>query len=112
MNSITKKPKTLPATLVMELPDPLFEKVKGKKTNGQQNGQHQKEKILLEELEGSSLDINQLLEVLLNMKNGNFNKKMPVNKVGISGKVCDCFRLHYQIFKNGSIAFDDSDMVL
>jgi HAMP domain-containing protein/signal transduction histidine kinase/CheY-like chemotaxis protein len=36
-----------------------------------------------------SFDTRELLEVLTEVKNGNFSVRMPVDLVGISGKVCD-----------------------
>ena len=35
------------------------------------------------------LDIRELLKVLSEVKNGNFSVRMPVDKVGINGKICD-----------------------
>jgi HAMP domain-containing protein/signal transduction histidine kinase/CheY-like chemotaxis protein len=35
------------------------------------------------------LDNAKLLSILMEVKNGNFNVKMPVDKSGISGKICD-----------------------
>ncbi len=35
------------------------------------------------------LDARQLLKVLTAVKNGNFNVRMPVDQVGLSGKICD-----------------------
>jgi HAMP domain-containing protein/signal transduction histidine kinase/CheY-like chemotaxis protein len=46
-------------------------------------------KIIFEETPEHSLDINELLTILTEVKNGNFDVKMPINNVGISGKVCD-----------------------
>ncbi|HEY0030003.1 MAG TPA: HAMP domain-containing protein [Bacteroidia bacterium] len=53
------------------------------------NGKQSKEKIVLEETAVNSLDINELLSILTEVKSGNFDVKMPINKLGISGKVCD-----------------------
>jgi len=39
--------------------------------------------------EDDELDIGELLRVLSEVKNGNFNVRMPMDKVGISGKICD-----------------------
>ena len=36
-----------------------------------------------------SLDLSELLSTLIEIKNGNFNVKMPVNKIGLSGKIAD-----------------------
>src|SRR5436853_2080769 len=35
------------------------------------------------------LDMRELLTVLSEVKNGNFTVRMPVDKVGVSGKICD-----------------------
>src|ERR1700757_1994844 len=58
------------------------------------NGKTPKEESLNKEIifqdnGGHLLDANELLEILTEVKNGNFDAKMPINKVGISGKVCD-----------------------
>ncbi|MGZ3930215.1 MAG: HAMP domain-containing protein, partial [Bacteroidia bacterium] len=46
-------------------------------------------KFVLGDISGSSLDVTELLNILLEVKNGNFDVKMPIDKVGVSGKVCD-----------------------
>ncbi|WP_132050937.1 HAMP domain-containing protein [Pseudocnuella soli] len=43
---------------------------------------------LTEDLD-SGIDSRELLRVLSEVKNGNFNARMPVDRVGISGKICD-----------------------
>src|SRR6476646_11147305 len=35
------------------------------------------------------LDSTELLKVLAEVKNGNFSVRMPIDKIGISGKICD-----------------------
>ncbi|MCK7557239.1 HAMP domain-containing protein [Chitinophaga sedimenti] len=35
------------------------------------------------------LDLRQLLQVLAEVKNGNFSARMPIDSLGISGKICD-----------------------
>src|SRR6478752_6558364 len=35
------------------------------------------------------LDLRELLKVLSEVKNGNFTVRMPIDKVGVSGKICD-----------------------
>jgi HAMP domain-containing protein len=39
--------------------------------------------------EDSELDVKNLLRVLSEVKNGNFAVRMPIDEVGISGKICD-----------------------
>src|SRR5688500_2814305 len=36
-----------------------------------------------------ALDIRELLQVLSDVKNGNFSARMSVEKIGIAGKICD-----------------------
>ena len=35
------------------------------------------------------LDERELLRVLTEVRNGNFSVRMPIDKVGLSGKICD-----------------------
>src|SRR3954470_6624625 len=35
------------------------------------------------------LDSSELLKILAEIKNGNFSARMPIDKIGISGKICD-----------------------
>jgi hypothetical protein len=37
----------------------------------------------------NELDSKQLLRVLSEVKNGNFDVRMPIDEIGISGKICD-----------------------
>jgi HAMP domain-containing protein len=39
--------------------------------------------------ENDSFDYQELLRVLTEVKNGNFTVRMPIDKVGVSGKICD-----------------------
>jgi HAMP domain-containing protein/signal transduction histidine kinase/CheY-like chemotaxis protein len=39
--------------------------------------------------ESNELDIRQLMSVLSEMRQGNFNVRMPIDKIGLSGKICD-----------------------
>src|SRR3712207_4642391 len=38
---------------------------------------------------GSLLDDQELLRVLTEVKNGNFAVRMPINQLGLTGKICD-----------------------
>ncbi|HET7899361.1 MAG TPA: hypothetical protein VFL47_16855, partial [Flavisolibacter sp.] len=46
-------------------------------------------KAKAEELLDDEIDRRELLRVLSEVKNGNFSARMAVDKVGISGKICD-----------------------
>src|SRR5712672_889736 len=39
--------------------------------------------------EARVLDSKELLRILTEVKNGNFSVRMPIDEVGISGKICD-----------------------
>ena len=41
------------------------------------------------QLHSDELDNRYLLQVLTEVKNGNFNLRMPIDQVGLSGKICD-----------------------
>src|SRR6476660_8278419 len=58
-----------------------------KKTNGA-NGKP-KNKISTNGIPHNELDAQELLRVLSEVRNGNFNVRMPVDKLGINGKICD-----------------------
>ena len=58
-----------------------------KKTNGT-NGKH-KNKASTNGVNHNELDAHELLRVLSEVKNGNFSVRMPIDKIGISGKICD-----------------------
>ncbi|HEY6978287.1 MAG TPA: HAMP domain-containing protein, partial [Chitinophagaceae bacterium] len=40
-------------------------------------------------LSQDELDSAELLKILAEVKNGNFSARMPIDKIGISGKICD-----------------------
>ncbi len=62
---------------------------------------------------GPSLNFNskQLLKVLMEVKNGNFSVRMPIDEVGINGKICDTLndiislneRMMFEFTKAGNI---------
>jgi CheY-like chemotaxis protein/HAMP domain-containing protein/GAF domain-containing protein len=35
------------------------------------------------------LDLKELLKVLISVRDGNFNERMPIDKIGLAGKICD-----------------------
>jgi len=58
-----------------------------KKTNGA-NGK-QKNKISSNGINHDELNAPELLKVLSEIRNGNFSVRMPIDKLGINGKICD-----------------------
>ncbi|HEV8504435.1 MAG TPA: HAMP domain-containing protein, partial [Chitinophagaceae bacterium] len=58
-----------------------------KKTNGA-NGKH-KNKIVTNGISHNDLDAHELLRVLAEVRNGNFSVRMPIDKLGLNGKICD-----------------------
>src|ERR1700749_3763075 len=75
--------------------------------NGNGNGYHEKELLVLEKPKAKgkikipdykigpieqlavTLDEKELLRVLTEVKNGNFGARMPLDNIGLSGKICD-----------------------
>ena len=55
-----------------------------KATNGNSNGKH-----TLANPEITFLNDEELLRVLTEVKNGNFTVRMPIDQVGMNGKICD-----------------------
>src|SRR5687767_7775906 len=55
-----------------------------KASNGNSNGKH-----ALADPGKNFLNDEELLRVLTEVKNGNFTVRMPINQVGINGKICD-----------------------
>jgi hypothetical protein len=63
----------------------------GKKSNGNGNGNiRQKSKPAYAGSDSEpELDRRELLRILSEVKNGNFNVRMPIDLIGIDGKICD-----------------------
>ena len=47
------------------------------------------ETTIINNVGSDSLDASELLKILIEVKNGNFEVKMPIDKVGLSGKISD-----------------------
>jgi hypothetical protein len=62
-----------------------------KVTNGNGNGHPIEDYFTPEQLRqlAGFFDNRELLRVLTEVKNGNFSVRMPIDQVGISGKICD-----------------------
>ncbi len=54
-----------------------------------ENGNGKSKHIAVKDIASEELDAIELLHVLSEVKNGNFNVRMAINKVGLSGKICD-----------------------
>src|ERR1043165_9622801 len=59
-----------------------------KKTNGT-NGKHKPRVATNGITDHGELDVHELLRVLAEIRNGNFSVRMPIDKLGINGKICD-----------------------
>src|SRR6185295_20224011 len=55
------------------------------KHNGKQNGKHDGKAALVDE----ELDNQLLLRILSEVRHGNFSVRMPIDRVGLQGKICD-----------------------
>src|SRR5688572_30284580 len=53
------------------------------------NGKHQKNRNNDSNGFTDEIDKHELLRILLEVKEGNFSVRMPGDKLGISGKICD-----------------------
>src|SRR3569832_2971841 len=86
MASKSKKTKKGPVSIdlvMMETPS----KAKKEKTS---KVTRSKAQISFERLQGNeTVDAVELLNILTEIKNGNFNVKMPINNIGLSGKISD-----------------------
>ena len=66
--------------ITLDVPAPII----SGKTNGNGKDHDKNEKV-----HEAEIDNYELLKVLLEVKEGNFSVRMPVDKLGISGKICD-----------------------
>ena len=78
---ITKGPASIDLVMLETI---VKKKVKPSKEAGS------KARVSFERLQGNeTVDAVELLNILTEIKNGNFNVKMPINNVGLSGKISD-----------------------
>ena len=59
-----------------------------KKSNGKHNGKHNGKAALVDE----ELDNQLLLRILSEVRHGNFSVRMPIDRVGLQGKICDTLK--------------------
>ncbi len=82
----SNKKKKGPASIDLVIMDAPAKEKKAKVTKRQSS----KAQLNFERLQGNeSVDAVELLNILTEIKNGNFNVKMPINNVGLSGKISD-----------------------
>ncbi|MET0394022.1 MAG: HAMP domain-containing protein [Chitinophagaceae bacterium] len=80
-----KKPKQQPAAVTAEVDTGLLSNgTSARKKNGSTT-----HRMTASEYDPDELDNRELLKVLSEVRNGNFAVRMPVDKLGISGKICD-----------------------
>src|SRR5687768_6820371 len=72
----------------VELPKKVLQKELVAKTNGTRTKPKTIKPDLLDQLDGQ-FDQRLLLTVLSEVRNGNFSVRMPIDQVGVSGKICD-----------------------
>ena len=88
MNKRSKTNGSAKEAISSALPDPIISAKTSAKKNGQKkNGTP--ETIVLDSIDNESLNTRELLQVLGEIRNGNFSVRMPIDKIGISGKICD-----------------------
>lgn len=82
----SNKKKKGPASIDLVIMDAPAKEKKAKVTKRQSS----KAQLNFERLQGNeSVDAVELLNILTEIKNGNFDVKMPINNVGLSGKISD-----------------------
>ncbi|HYC40128.1 MAG TPA: HAMP domain-containing protein [Chitinophagaceae bacterium] len=92
-----KKPKTaVPEPVIPELPEQIVVPLKdtpksnGHKSNGHKsNGKPRTRPSREVSSISDELDNRELMRVLSEVRHGNFSVRMPVDKFGLSGKICD-----------------------
>ena len=62
---------------------------KNGKTNGEAGTPQNINLLKPEENFADHLDSRELLKVLTEVRNGNFSVRMPMDKIGLDGKICD-----------------------
>src|SRR6187551_2307679 len=85
-NGSSKEPisSVLPPTLTPPQSSAKKNNVKSKNGNGKTETP-----LGLPGYDDETLDTRELLRVLGDVRNGNFSLRMPIDKIGISGKICD-----------------------
>src|SRR5687768_6417644 len=90
MNKRSKTNGSAKEPISSVLPETLNPPQSSAKKNGTKakNGKT-KTPVLLTDYDDETLDNRELLRVLGEVRNGNFSLRMPIDKIGISGKICD-----------------------
>src|SRR5688500_6740978 len=93
MATLVKKEKQTGSVEAAVLSPPNeSKKVKGKKSTDYtktKSNNYTKEKYILKEDAGGSIDTSEILVLLTEIRNGNFNVRIPIDRVAISGKIFD-----------------------
>jgi HAMP domain-containing protein len=90
MNKRSKANGSAKESISSVLPETLTPSNSTAKKNGlkPKNGKAE-EAFALKKYDDEGLDTRELLRVLGEVRNGNFSLRMPIDKIGISGKICD-----------------------
>src|SRR5262245_884658 len=72
-----------PENITLKVQTPII----ANKANG--NGKHHKDEKNESNEYADEIDNRELLRILLEVKEGNFSVRVPGDKIGISGKICD-----------------------
>src|SRR5689334_8480688 len=67
------------------------EEKNGARSNGHTNGHANGKSVASSDDHFSDLDLKNLLRVLMEVKNGNFEVRLPIDHTGLTGKICDTF---------------------
>ena len=89
MNKRSKTNGSPKEAISSALPDPLIPAKTPAKKNGQKSKNSKPNTIVLDNIDDETLNSRELLQVLGEIRNGNFSVRMSIDKIGISGKICD-----------------------
>src|SRR5687767_1060045 len=85
-----KKSNPLPASVSAALDDaPSLSKTSSAKKNGKTNGKPRNGTVPTDPSLTDQLDNRELLKILSEVRQGNFSVRMPIDRIGMSGKICD-----------------------
>src|SRR5215213_5288927 len=89
MNKRSKSNGSDKESISSVIPQPLISTTTTKKNGHKPKNGKTDTTLIVEEYDDISLDTRELLRVLGEVRNGNFSLRMPIDKIGISGKICD-----------------------
>src|SRR3989337_372902 len=84
-----KKPNSLPAAVQEGYEEPSSAKIASSKKTGKINGKAGPAIETDDAGYSDQLDNRELLRILSEVRHGNFSVRMPMDRIGLNGKICD-----------------------